>query len=132
MDRLAYDQLREELADLEHEQWVHWTEYMLANLTPENIERWKGQCLRPYSALSEREKESDRTWADKVLEILATYTMNEYPTSMLVLEIATRPDCKEALERVMGMKQKENDKIRSILDREGVNAGRMVENREMD
>jgi len=27
----------------------------------------------------------------------------------------------------MGMKQKENDKIRSILDREGVNAGRMVE-----
>ena len=66
--------LREELAALEHEQWAHWTEYMLANLTPENIERWKGQCLRPYSALSEREKESDRTWADKVLEILTTYT----------------------------------------------------------
>jgi hypothetical protein len=137
VDGLAYDRMREELADLEHEQWVHWTEYMLANLTPENIARWKGQCLRGYSALTEREKESDRSWADRVLEIIATYTMDEYPTSMLVLEIAQRPDCEQALQRVMGMvqkedREKEDRKIRSILDREGVNAGRLVENREMD
>ena len=74
MDRLAYDQLREELADLEHEQWAHWTEYMLANLTPENVTRWERQCRTPYSALTEREKNSDRKWADKVLEVLTTYT----------------------------------------------------------
>lgn len=109
MDGLAYDQLREELAALEHGQWAHWTEYMLANMTPENVARWKDQCQRPYSALTEREKESDRTWADKTLEILAAYTMDEYPTSMLVLEIAQRPDCKEALERVM--KLVENRKV---------------------
>lgn len=84
VDRLAYDQMREELADLEHEQWVHWTEYMLANLTPENIARWKGQCLRGYSALTEREKESDRSWADRVLEIIATYTMMDDETFEII------------------------------------------------
>jgi len=39
-------------------------------------------------------------------------------------------ELRDEFERVtVDMKQKENDKIRSILDREGVNAGRMVENR---
>lgn len=37
-------------------------------------------------------------------------------------------ELRDEFERVKAdMKQKENDKIRSILDREGVNAGRMVE-----
>lgn len=63
--------LREELADLEHQQWAHWTRYMLNNLTPENIERWQRQVDTPYINLSEQEKESDRRWADKVLKIIA-------------------------------------------------------------
>jgi hypothetical protein len=62
---------KEKLAALEHEQWSHWTGYMLNNLTPENIERWKKQILTPYSELSEREKISDRDWAEKVLQILS-------------------------------------------------------------
>lgn len=66
----------EELADLEHEQWAHWTRYMLDNLTPENIERWKRQCNTPYSALSEKEKESDREWARKVLAIITQYRID--------------------------------------------------------
>jgi len=33
--------LREALASLEHEQWTHWTAYMLDNLTSENIVRWR-------------------------------------------------------------------------------------------
>lgn len=63
--------LREELADLEHQQWAHWTRYMLNNLTPENTERWLRQVNTPYINLSEQEKESDRRWADKVLKIIA-------------------------------------------------------------
>jgi hypothetical protein len=62
--------LREQLAELEHQQWAHWTRYMLDNLTPENIERWRRQVDMPYVDLSSKEKESDGTWADKVLEIL--------------------------------------------------------------
>lgn len=59
----------EKLAELEHEQWSHWTEYMLNNLTKENIERWKGQIKTSYSKLSEKEKESDREWARRALRI---------------------------------------------------------------
>ena len=59
----------ERLAALEHEQWAHWTRYMLDNLTPENIERWERQIATPYSDLSESEKESDREWARKVVRL---------------------------------------------------------------
>jgi len=62
--------LREKLATLEHKQWAHWTKYMLANLTDENISRWKRQIDTSYDQLSEQEKDSDREWADKVLELL--------------------------------------------------------------
>lgn len=71
IDRLQNaSRMIEELAALEHEQWAHWTKYMLDNLTPENIERWKRQTETSYSDLSETEKESDRGWARKVQEIL--------------------------------------------------------------
>lgn len=66
--------IREELADLEHQQWAHWTRYMLSNLTPENIERWLRQVDTPYASLLEQERESDRRWADKVLKIIAQHS----------------------------------------------------------
>ncbi|MBT9317830.1 hypothetical protein [Leptothoe spongobia] len=62
--------LREQLAALEHEQWAHWTRYMLDNLTSENITRWRQQIETPYTELSDEEKESDLHWADKVLNLL--------------------------------------------------------------
>lgn len=62
--------LREELAALEHEQWAHWTEYMLNNLTPENIVHWIKQIDTPYAELSEKEKDSDREWADRSIKVL--------------------------------------------------------------
>lgn len=64
------DLLRERLAALEHAQWAHWTQYMLDNLTPENIERWRHQIATPYEQLSEREKNSDREWALRVIQVL--------------------------------------------------------------
>lgn len=67
---LAESNIIEKLANLEHIQWAHWTEYMLNNLTDENINRWKQQIKTSYASLSEKEKESDREWARKALEIL--------------------------------------------------------------
>lgn len=68
--------IREKLAELEHIQWAHWTSYMLNNLTVENIERWRQQINTHYSELSETEKDSDRKWANKVLDILKDYSQN--------------------------------------------------------
>ena len=62
--------LIEKLAELEHEQWSHWTKHFLSNINPENKKRWKKQMTIKYHQLSEKEKESDRKWARKVLEIL--------------------------------------------------------------
>jgi len=87
------DEKREALAALEHDQWAHWTRYMLEVLQPlvcfgrgvireaaahgfvdseaikavEAIKRWHRQIETPYADLSEKEKNSDREWADKVL-----------------------------------------------------------------
>ena len=65
-----YHEFLEKLAALEHDQWAHWTAYMLNNLTDENINRWKRQIKTPYKELSEDEKEKDRVWARKVLGIM--------------------------------------------------------------
>jgi hypothetical protein len=77
-------ELRERLAALEHEQWAHWTTWMLDNISEENVERWKKQVATPYEDLSEKEKTSDREWADKVLAIVeqrsaAERPVDEYP-----------------------------------------------------
>jgi len=61
----------EGLADIEHTQWAHWTMYMLDNLTKDNIKKWKRQTKEPYYFLNEREKESDRVWARKVIDFFA-------------------------------------------------------------
>ena len=62
--------LREKLAEAEHFQWTSWLKYMLNNLTNENIAKWKKQIDTSYNKLTEEEKQSDRKWADKVLEII--------------------------------------------------------------
>jgi hypothetical protein len=64
------DPLIEKLAELEHEQWAHWTRHLLDNLTPEHIARWRRQAATPYAELSEAEKEKDREWARRVLACL--------------------------------------------------------------
>ena len=64
------NKLREKLAELEHEQWSHWTKYLIKNFTEDNILKWGKQAITPYYQLSEKEKDSDRVWADKVLKLL--------------------------------------------------------------
>ena len=69
--------MRELLANLEHQQWAHWTKYMLDNLTEENIARWKKQIETDYSDLTEKEKDSDRVWADRVLKTITIHNYKE-------------------------------------------------------
>ncbi len=70
---MVNDTLTEELSELEHEQWAHWTKYMIDNLSSENIVKWRRQIITKYSELSEKEKESDRIWANKVKKIVGNH-----------------------------------------------------------
>ena len=80
--------LLERLAELEHDQWAHWTKYMLDNLTPENIARWRKQIETPYAELSEKEKDSDREWAVKVFNVLKELLLTTYTRGMLEVLIS--------------------------------------------
>ena len=82
----------ERLAELEHEQWSHWTRHILDVMAPaldlmqdrydngysddaedrclESVDRWNRQIATPYGELSDGEMESDRVWARRVLATL--------------------------------------------------------------
>lgn len=73
---------RELLADLSHEIWVSWMNYLFSKcrevegmdyleIPASLVERWKRQCETPYSQLSEQERNSDREQADKIITALA-------------------------------------------------------------
>ena len=68
------DELLEKLAELEHRQWAHWIKFEHSrNLyvrRKEELKKWFAQAETPYNQLSEVEKESDREWARKVLDLL--------------------------------------------------------------
>jgi hypothetical protein len=84
---LESEELREALASVQHDIWSHWMEYFFSccddtacewiggqipvlEVPGDKVDRWKRQKATPYSELSEREKESDRDQADKVLRVL--------------------------------------------------------------
>lgn len=77
------ESLREELADLQHQQWSGWMEYLFSKCRPNPevadeliipawaVMRWLRQSQTFYKNLPEEEKESDRIEADKYLPIIA-------------------------------------------------------------
>lgn len=67
--RLKYYKLLEELAELEHIQWIRWTQSVDSNVPPYIVERWRKNWI-PYNELPEEEKNKDREFADKIIAIL--------------------------------------------------------------
>jgi len=82
MDEKTEKRLLEKLSDLEHQQWAHWTDYLFRKLslnlnelkvdnkTKEDFKRWAKQIITPYKDLPEKEKEADRVWARKVINLI--------------------------------------------------------------
>lgn len=73
--RMAYnilvkpEQVREELAKLEHQQWESWTTYCVENYDiPEKVEKKWQENWNLYELLPEEERDKDRKWADKALK----------------------------------------------------------------
>jgi len=71
--------LREELSDLEHKQWMEWAKSILKSedISEDRAKRWKEECFKPYDKLSEEMKDFDREWADKVLKIVEKHNKTE-------------------------------------------------------
>ena len=64
-------ELLEALAKLEHEQWVEWSRNISVTeeLSKKRLRRWE-KLWCDYNTLSERQKESDRVYARKVMRLL--------------------------------------------------------------
>ncbi len=70
----------EELAAYAHEAWSGWMKYMFKKsrrlpgggilIPPVSVKRWERQMYTDYNDLPEEEKESDRTEALKMMEIV--------------------------------------------------------------
>lgn len=70
--------LREKLAELAHQQWSGWMEYLFTKSTDfegcslipaDLVSRWMRQMRTDYSELPENEKDSDRAEADKYIAV---------------------------------------------------------------
>jgi hypothetical protein len=61
--------LIEALAEIEHEQWVHWSRTVAADVTEASQAKWQ-RSWTDYSALPDDLKEADRVWAHKVITLL--------------------------------------------------------------
>lgn len=72
--------LKEDLADIQHQIWSHWMRYMLDSgrenedgtwtMPADKLDRWTRWMITDYDDLTEKEKESDRHQADKVLDVM--------------------------------------------------------------
>ena len=63
------DDLLEALAELKHDQWLHWSQSIAAHVEPALCERWK-HLWGPYADLPNDIKELDRVFARKVIALL--------------------------------------------------------------
>ena len=75
-------EIRELLAEVSHEIWGHWMKYLFSiskmvpggTLIPFTSEQHgKRQLNTPYTGLTEREKDSDREQADKIIKVFGDY-----------------------------------------------------------
>jgi hypothetical protein len=65
------NELIEKLAELEHDQWVIWSKSLvqMENLSDKRLVRW-AKLWKPYAQLTEEQKEQDRVWARKSIQLI--------------------------------------------------------------
>lgn len=68
-------ELIEELANLEHRQWVHWSKKIAEaeNISDPRLKRWKETWATVYDDLSEQAKIEDKFWAIEAIKIVINH-----------------------------------------------------------
>lgn len=91
--------IREKIADLQHDQWVGWMKYLFSKcyfkdgcyVIPQWAQaRWSRQMETPYNELPLDERDSDRKEADKVLALVEQYYMSPEMVKGLVFEVVAK------------------------------------------
>lgn len=74
--------MREALANLCHQQWAGWINYMFSKceyidgnfvIPALLVDRWRRQMITPYEKLPLDEQESDRKEADKFIQLMEKF-----------------------------------------------------------
>jgi len=70
-------EMKEKLAELEHIQWSSWAKDIIEFYEENGLKelekrfrKWKKQIKTRYNDLSEKEKDLDRIWANKIIELI--------------------------------------------------------------
>lgn len=63
------DPLIESLAEIEHEQWIHWSQALSGEVLVATRNKWQRSWVA-YAELPDEMQEADRVWARKVVELL--------------------------------------------------------------
>jgi hypothetical protein len=63
------EELVEALAEIEHTQWMHWSQAVAADVAAVTRDKWQRSWV-DYADLTEELKEADRVWARKVVTLL--------------------------------------------------------------
>jgi len=71
-------ELKEMIAEEIHIQWAAWLAYMLPNLSFENLVRWNRQRKTRYDELTEKEKDSDRALAERLLKKIVDWWWEQH------------------------------------------------------
>ena len=65
----SHEELTEALAEIEHDQWIRWSQSVSKEVSDERRGRWQAFWV-PYGDLTEEVKEHDRRWARKIVALL--------------------------------------------------------------
>ena len=81
-------ELLDSLASVQHDIWAHWMTYLFSickenadgsvTIPVDKVKRWKRQIKTTYIDLTEKEKESDREQAEKVIKAYLNAVLRLY------------------------------------------------------
>ncbi len=63
------NELVEALAEIEHAQWLYWSQAVAVDVTAATRDNWQRSWV-DYAELTDELKEADRVWARKVMTLL--------------------------------------------------------------
>jgi hypothetical protein len=72
--KIDTNELIEALAEIEHAQWMHWSQAVAGNVAAATRDKWQRSWV-DYAELPDELKEADRVWARKVVSLIRQHKL---------------------------------------------------------